>query len=75
MIGAAFIIGYVGYLLDSPSTENNYPKQKIHCIICDKDLTDDYNRISPNGGAYYCTPCYKATMRQVRENIRSEGYD
>ncbi|MGQ2985356.1 hypothetical protein [Flavobacterium sp.] len=54
----------------------NEPKQEIHCMVCGKDLTDDYNRISPNGnGNYYCTPCYKQTMREVHEDIRAEGYD
>lgn len=46
------------------------PKEKISCIICSKDLTNDYNRISPNGKGYYCTPCYKQTMRDVNSDIK-----
>lgn len=55
--------------------EAEQPKEEIHCMVCSKDLTNDYNRIAPNGNGYYCTPCYKQTMREVHENIQAEGYD
>lgn len=52
------------------------PKEKISCMVCSKDLTDDYNRIAPNGnGNYYCTPCYQATMRDIHEDMKAEGYN
>ena len=52
------------------------PKEHIECMVCGKDLTNDYNRIAPNGNSnYYCTPCYKQTMREVHEDIQAEGYD
>lgn len=54
--------------------EANKPKEKISCIMCGKDLTDDYNRICPNGKGYFCTPCYEKTMRGVNSDIQSEGY-
>jgi hypothetical protein len=53
----------------------NQPKEEIHCLLCGKNLTDDYNRIAPNGNNYYCTPCYKQTMREVHEDIQAQGYD
>lgn len=49
--------------------------EKISCMVCSKDLTNDYNRIAPNGKGYYCTPCYKQTMREVHDDIRAQGYD
>lgn len=59
----------------SKSENSNTPPQKISCLVCGKDLTNDHNRIAPNGDHYYCTPCYKQTMRNVHEEIRAEGYD
>lgn len=76
-----FVTFFIAHQCDKASQREyeqkaNEPKPEIHCIVCSKDLTNDYNRISPNGnGNYYCTPCYKATMRQVHEDIRAEGYD
>ncbi|GAA4776808.1 hypothetical protein GCM10023230_29970 [Flavobacterium hankyongi] len=62
--------------LNKEAETNTEPKKKINCMVCGKDLTEDYNRISPNGnGNYYCTPCYKATMRDVHREIQAEGYD
>lgn len=52
------------------------PQEKISCMVCGKDLTDDYNRIAPNGnGNYYCTPCYQATMRDIHQDMKAEGYN
>lgn len=56
--------------------EASKPKKEIFCMTCRKNLTNDYNRMEPlNNGNFYCTPCYKSTMRDVREEIRAEGYD
>ena len=82
ILGFIFLIFMWANKCDSDlkrKTETNTtsePKKKISCMVCGKDLTDDYNRISPNGnGNYYCTPCYKQTMRDVHESIQAQGYD
>ncbi len=82
ILGFAFIIFMWANKCDNnlnkeaEANTNNQSQNKITCMVCGKDLTDDYNRISPNGnGNYYCTPCYKATMRNVHEEIQAEGYD
>lgn len=80
-IGYILVAIFLVYLLadkcdkDLRDKVNSEPKKQISCMVCGKDLTDDYNRIAPNGhDAYYCTPCYKATMRDVNESIKAEGY-
>lgn len=60
---------------DNKSENSNKQPEKISCMVCGKDLTNDHNRIAPNGNGYYCTPCYKQTMRQVHDDIRAQGYD
>lgn len=76
ILGGLLAIGITRAFEKNAVETANEPKKKIMCMVCDKDLTDDYNRIAPNGhDAYYCTPCYKATMRDVHESIQAEGYD
>ena len=80
ILGALCFIFFLAHQCDKSiqkeyTEEAKKPKEEIHCLVCSKDLTNDYNRIAPNGDAYYCTPCYKQTMREVHEIIRAEGYD
>lgn len=81
-----FIFGMLGSLLlittliEGNRTNNSSPvsnqKKEIHCMVCNKNLTDDYNRISPNGnGNYYCTLCYQKTKREINRELWAEGYD
>jgi hypothetical protein len=78
---ALFMIFFIAHKCDKAIQKENEqevtePKKEIHCMVCGKDLTDDYNRISPNfNGNYYCTPCYEQTMREVHEDMQAEGYD
>ncbi|WP_129582976.1 hypothetical protein [Flavobacterium cyanobacteriorum] len=44
-------------------------------MSCSKDLTDDYNRINPNGTGYFCTLCYQKTMKGIHDDMRAEGYN
>lgn len=72
LIGASFLSDTCDH---AKARENaNKPKEKIFCINCGKDLTDDYNRIRPSGAGYYCTPCYQQTMRHIHAEMRAEGY-
>src|ERR1700761_7754890 len=52
------------------------PVEKIVCWRCGKDLTNDHNRIetSFNPERWECTPCYEATMKEVHDEMKSEGY-
>jgi len=51
-------------------------KKKIKiCYVCNKDLTNDPARIDPlANGNYYCTPCYRKTMREINQQLKYEGY-
>lgn len=52
------------------------PKKEIFCTVCNKNLTDDYNRMEPlNNGNFYCTPCYKSMKNDIDNEIKAEGYD
>lgn len=76
ILGGLLAIGITRACEKPYNDTTNEPKKKINCMVCGKDLTDDYNRIAPNGhDAYYCTPCYQATMRQVHKDIQAEGYN
>jgi hypothetical protein len=74
LMGLAFIADRVN---DSSSEDTSKSQKKeIHCIQCNKDLTDTYNRISPNfNDIYYCTLCYQKTKREINRELRAEGYD
>lgn len=79
-IGSTLIVGAFLFFAfgsdDSKSEKTNEPKKKINCMMCGKDLTDDYNRISPNfNDNYYCTaPCYQKLKSDVSDDLESEGY-
>ena len=64
--------------LQESGEENTSANEKeIHCIVCDKNLTnDDYDRISPNGdGNYYCTLCYEKTIKDVKNKLQSKAVE
>jgi len=72
VIGGYMLTGLFGSD-DSKSTKTT--TKSISCLVCGKDLTNDYNRISPNGNNYYyCTLCYRKTMREINEKLKAEGY-
>jgi DNA-directed RNA polymerase subunit N (RpoN/RPB10) len=83
-VGSALIAGAFLFIAfgsgDSESEKNsstsNEPKKKIKCFMCGKDLTDDYNRISPNyNEIYYCTaPCYQKLKSEVSDDLEMQGY-
>jgi DnaJ-class molecular chaperone len=64
-------------LQDSEQESTSSNEKEIHCIVCDKNLTDDdYDRISPNGnGNYYCTSCYEKTMDDVTNKLQSKAVE
>lgn len=80
-IGSTIIVGAFLFLAfgsdRSKSEKTNEPKKKINCAMCGKDLTDDYNRISPNYNEfYYCTaPCYQKLKSDVSDDLESQGYN
>ena len=46
-----------------------------HCIICNKDITNDSNKISPSkNDLYYCLPCYERQLKMCRD-IQSQAQD
>lgn len=75
------LIGGKNFLFGGPNeskteSSSTVKKEEIHCLVCSKDLTNDFNRISPNGnGNYYCTLCYQETKRQINRELRAEGYN
>ena len=83
-IGSTLIVGAFLFLAlgsDPPKSENNAsssnePEKKINCMMCGKDLTNDYNRISPNSNDnYFCTaPCYQKLKSDVSDDLESQGY-
>lgn len=82
-IGSTLIVGAFTLLSfgsgESESNENSSsasePNKKVTCAMCGKDLTDDLNRISPNGGSYYCySPCYQKLKGEVSDDLEAEGY-
>ena len=73
LLGLAFIADRVNEF--SSSSSSSHKKKEIHCIVCNKDLTDTHHRIAPNGnGNYYCTLCYRKTMREINRELSAEGY-
>jgi hypothetical protein len=73
------IVSFLFIALASGETESNSSEnkqvEKINCAMCGKDLTNDFNRICPNGGAYYCTAqCYQKLKKEVSDDLESEGY-
>jgi late competence protein required for DNA uptake (superfamily II DNA/RNA helicase) len=49
--------------------------QQIRCARCNKDLTNDYNRMN-EGSLYYCTaPCYQILKKEASDILEAQGYD
>lgn len=47
--------------------------EHIHCMICNRDLTNYGNKIWPHENGYYCTSCYEQTMKSAStENSYSD---
>lgn len=66
------IRSYMSSDKDSGKVEN----KEIHCKQCGKDLTNDFNRISPmEVKGYYCMPCYNGIQRDIKEEMILEGYN
>ena len=73
IIGIVFIAMFFFSHKAPPVVEVN--KKEIHCVVCGKNLTDDYNRIYANENSYYCTLCYEKTMKDIHDEMRAEGYN
>ena len=77
---ALFMIFFIAHQCDKSiqkdrAEQTNEPNEVIHCVSCNKDLTNDYNRINPNGTGYFCTLCYQKTMKGIHDDMRTEGYN
>ena len=61
---------------DSKIEESTKPQEKISCYVCGEDLTNEINKIEPMStpGTWYCTPCYKSTMKDINDQLDIEGY-
>lgn len=72
---AVFVFYNVTNMGSSDTSTASEPKEEIHCIVCSKDLTDDFHRIQPNGEGYFCMPCYQKAMKGIHDDMRTEGYN
>ena len=73
-IGAALIIFFIYAANQSPST----PKakaEKMVCWRCGKDLSNTNNFIDMYDGKYECTLCYDITQKEIKDEIKTEGYN
>lgn len=76
-IGISIVIIGNCYKSKKTESEKSIPTkvEKIACMTCGKDLTNDYNRmLTPSGNAWWCTPCYQATMNEVYDDMEAKGY-
>jgi hypothetical protein len=82
ILGGALIFGIFFYLgsgdsessKKGPNSTKSEPVKQIRCVRCNKDLTNDYNRMN-EGSSYYCTaPCYQLLKKEVSDELEVEGY-
>ncbi len=73
-IGAAVVI-LVIYIASQSTPVPKVKAEKMVCWRCNKDLSNTNNYIDMYDGKYECTLCYDITQREIKDEMKTEGYN
>lgn len=67
------VLFFIAHQCDTGGFNSSDSHEEKYCKHCNKDLTNDVNRVYSNEG-YYCTPCWRATQREIQQELKYQDY-